>query len=280
MGRIVGTDGVRGVANEHLTPELAVALGRALVTVLADEGEKRPSIVVGRDPRWSGEMLESALVAGITSAGGDAVAVGVLPTPAVAYLTSRSSAAAGAMISASHNPVGDNGIKFFGPDGFKLTDQEEDRLEDEADDAVGSAWSDLGTGDLYGDGLSLPEAHVLLGLVIIVLAALRLVWRRTTPLPPWAERLSSQGRRRLHLTEVSLLVLLLVVPATGVLLVTGYDDLVGLHIAAHVAFFVALAAHLAVVLGNGLLPRMLPWGRVRNPTAGAASDRAASPWRS
>jgi len=137
VGRIFGTDGVRGVANEVLTPELAVALGRALVTVLADEGEKRPSIVVGRDPRWSGEMLESALVAGITSAGGDAVGVGVLPTPAVAYLTDHSSAAAGAMISASHNPIGDNGIKFFGPDGYKLTDAEEDRLEALVDEQAG-----------------------------------------------------------------------------------------------------------------------------------------------
>jgi phosphoglucosamine mutase len=130
LGRIFGTDGVRGKANVDLTPELAVLLGRALVTVLHDEGERRPSVVVGRDPRWSGEMLESALVAGITSAGGDAVCVGVLPTPAVAYLTTRSSAASGAMISASHNPVGDNGIKFFGSDGYKLTDDEESRLEE------------------------------------------------------------------------------------------------------------------------------------------------------
>jgi phosphoglucosamine mutase len=130
VGTIFGTDGTRGAANVDQTPELALALGRALVTVLHDEGEKRPTVVVGRDPRWSGEMLESALVAGITSAGGDAVVVGVLPTPAVAHLTTRSSAAAGAMISASHNPVGDNGIKFFGPQGFKLTDAEEARLEE------------------------------------------------------------------------------------------------------------------------------------------------------
>lgn len=129
MGAIFGTDGVRGAANVDLTPELALALGRALVTVLHDEGEKRPSILIGRDPRWSGEMLEAALVAGITSAGGDAVSIGVLPTPAVAHLTARSTAAAGAMISASHNPVGDNGIKFFGPEGYKLTDAEEARLE-------------------------------------------------------------------------------------------------------------------------------------------------------
>jgi phosphoglucosamine mutase len=129
VGSIFGTDGVRGVANADLTPELAMALGRALVTVLGEEGEKRPSILIGRDPRWSGEMLEAALIAGITSAGGDAVSIGVLPTPAVAHLTAHSSATAGAMISASHNPVGDNGIKFFGPNGHKLTDDEEGRLE-------------------------------------------------------------------------------------------------------------------------------------------------------
>ena len=123
-----GTDGVRGQANVDLTPELALALGRALVTVLHEEGEKRPSILVGRDPRWSGDMLEAALIAGITSAGGDAISVGVLPTPGVAYLTARSTAGAGVMLSASHNPVGDNGIKFFGPDGFKLSDDEESRI--------------------------------------------------------------------------------------------------------------------------------------------------------
>jgi phosphoglucosamine mutase len=123
-----GTDGVRGRANTDLTPEVALALGRALVTVLHEEGEKRPSILVGRDPRWSGDMLEAAMIAGITSAGGDAVSVGVLPTPGVAYLTGRSSAGAGVMLSASHNPVGDNGIKFFGPDGFKLSDDDEVRI--------------------------------------------------------------------------------------------------------------------------------------------------------
>jgi phosphoglucosamine mutase len=130
VGTIFGTDGVRGAANVDLTPELAVALGQALVTVLHEGGDQRPSILIGRDPRWSGEMLEAALVAGVTAAGGDAVTVGVLPTPGVAHLTARSSAAAGAMISASHNPVGDNGIKFFGPDGHKLSDAEEARLTD------------------------------------------------------------------------------------------------------------------------------------------------------
>jgi phosphoglucosamine mutase len=125
---VFGTDGIRGRANVDLTPELALGLGRALVSVLHDDGEKRPSILIGRDPRWSGDMLEAAIIAGITSAGGDAVSVGVLPTPGVAFLASHSTAAAGVMLSASHNPVGDNGIKVFGPDGFKLSDEEELRI--------------------------------------------------------------------------------------------------------------------------------------------------------
>ncbi len=129
MGSLFGTDGIRGSANVELTPELALALGRALVGLLREAtGDERPAVVIGRDPRWSGEMLESALVAGITSAGGDARTVGVIPTAAVAHLTATSGAA-GAMISASHNPVGDNGIKFFAHDGFKFDDAAEARLE-------------------------------------------------------------------------------------------------------------------------------------------------------
>lgn len=154
MGAIFGTDGTRGQANLILTPELALSLGRALVTLLHTEGERRPTVVIGRDPRWSGEMLEAALVAGVTSAGGDALCVGVLPTPGVAHLTARSTAAAGAMISASHNPVGDNGIKFFGADGYKLTDDEEAGLE--AIVAEGSARRPMGTD--IGRRLSDPAA--------------------------------------------------------------------------------------------------------------------------
>ena len=130
MASLFGTDGIRGVANAELTPEFTVGLGRAVVRMLREEGHSRPHIVVGRDPRASGEMLEAALVAGITSAGGDVTAIGVVPTPAVAYLTLELGAETGAMISASHNPVPDNGIKFFGPDGYKLTDAEEDRVEE------------------------------------------------------------------------------------------------------------------------------------------------------
>lgn len=128
MGRLFGTDGVRGVANAELTPELAVGLGRALVRTLREEGPTSPRVVVGRDPRASGEMLEAALVAGICSAGGEAVVIGVVPTPGVAYLTTHLGANGGAVISASHNPVEDNGIKFFGGDGFKLSDNEEERI--------------------------------------------------------------------------------------------------------------------------------------------------------
>ncbi len=130
MGQYFGTDGVRGVANDDITPELALGIGRALVRTLREEGAPRPRVVVGRDPRASGEMLESAVVAGICSAGGDAAVLDVLPTPGVAYLTSTLGADAGLMISASHNPVADNGIKLIGPTGHKLTDAEEERIEE------------------------------------------------------------------------------------------------------------------------------------------------------
>jgi cytochrome b561 len=136
---------------------------------------------------------------------------------------------------------------------------EQDRLDAEADDSVATAWADLGSGDLFSGGLSLPEAHVLLGLVIVALGVLRLAWRNTTPLPPWEPRLTPANRRFVHGTEVALLALQFLVPATGILLVTGSDDLLAVHIAAHVAFFLALAAHLGMVIGKGLVPRMLPW---------------------
>ncbi|UVO13267.1 phosphoglucosamine mutase [Mycobacterium sp. SVM_VP21] len=129
MGRLFGTDGVRGVANRELTAELAVALGGAAAQRLC-LGPGRRVAVVGRDPRASGEMLEAAVIAGLTSQGVHALRVGVLPTPAVAYLTSAYEADFGVMISASHNPMPDNGIKFFGPGGHKLDDATEDQIED------------------------------------------------------------------------------------------------------------------------------------------------------
>jgi phosphoglucosamine mutase len=131
MGRLFGTDGVRGVANRELTAELALALGAAAARRLASSGElHRRVAVVGRDPRASGEMLEAAVIAGLTSEGIDALRVGVLPTPAVAYLTRAYDADFGVIISASHNPMPDNGIKIFGPGGHKLDDDTEDQIED------------------------------------------------------------------------------------------------------------------------------------------------------
>lgn len=130
MGQLFGTDGIRGVANTELTPELALGLGRALVRTLLEEGVTRPRVTVGRDTRASGEMLSAALIAGICSAGGDATDVGIIPTPGVAHLVAAGAADGGVMISASHNPIGDNGIKILGPAGFKLTDAEEHRVEE------------------------------------------------------------------------------------------------------------------------------------------------------
>ena len=129
MARLFGTDGVRGIANQDLTCDLAFRLGQASAYVLASDVH-RPTILVGRDTRISGEMLESALVAGICSVGARAVLVEVLPTPAIAYLTRYYEADAGVVISASHNTVEYNGIKFFDKNGYKLPDAVEDRIEE------------------------------------------------------------------------------------------------------------------------------------------------------
>ncbi|MBF6212494.1 phosphoglucosamine mutase [Nocardia puris] len=128
MGRLFGTDGVRGLANESLSPELALRVAGAAAQVLG-RGKKRALAVVGRDPRASGEMLEAAVTAGLTAAGVNVLAVGVLPTPAIAYLTGLYDACLGVMISASHNPMPDNGIKIFAAGGHKLDDAVEDRIE-------------------------------------------------------------------------------------------------------------------------------------------------------
>lgn len=129
MGRLFGTDGVRGVANVELTAELAYKLGQAGAYILAGETKHTPRILVGMDTRISGDMLESALVAGICSVGAEAVCLGVLPTPAIAYLTRFYNADAGVVISASHNPFEFNGIKFFDNRGYKLHDAIEDKIE-------------------------------------------------------------------------------------------------------------------------------------------------------
>ena len=129
MARLFGTDGVRGVANTELTPELAMKLGAAGAYVLTQQRAYRPTIMVGCDTRISGGMLANALMAGICSVGANAVYVGVLPTPAIAYLTRKYKVDAGVVISASHNPVEFNGIKFFNGDGYKLSDELEDEIE-------------------------------------------------------------------------------------------------------------------------------------------------------
>ncbi|PJW16263.1 phosphoglucosamine mutase [Geobacillus sp. WSUCF-018B] len=128
MGKYFGTDGVRGVANRELTPELAFQIGRCGGYVLTKSVD-RPKVLIGRDTRISGHMLEGALVAGLLSIGVEVMRLGVISTPGVAYLTKALGAQAGIMISASHNPVQDNGIKFFGPDGFKLSDEQEAEIE-------------------------------------------------------------------------------------------------------------------------------------------------------
>ncbi len=144
-----GTDGLRGPANVEVTPEVCLALGRAVGRVLADG-----RVLLGRDPRWSGPMVQAALAAGITAEGSDAVDCGVLPTPALAWLAARENAPA-AMISASHNPFGDNGVKVFAAGGRKLSDAEQARVETGLDRVAG----DLRPGGPTGDGLGRLLPH-------------------------------------------------------------------------------------------------------------------------
>ncbi|MGM1047583.1 MAG: phosphoglucosamine mutase [Bacillota bacterium] len=147
MGKYFGTDGVRGVANKELTAELAYSIGRCGGYVLTGDKEK-PTVVIGMDTRVSGAMLESSLVAGLLSIGAHVVRLGIVSTPAVAYITRLLKADAGVMISASHNPVEDNGIKFFGGDGFKLSDETELKIEElmdaETDELPRPVGKDLG----------------------------------------------------------------------------------------------------------------------------------------
>ncbi|GAA5416978.1 phosphoglucosamine mutase [Paraliobacillus ryukyuensis] len=155
MGKYFGTDGVRGIANKELTPELAFKLGRFGGYVLTKETTKA-KILIGHDTRISGSMLENALTAGLLSIGAEVMRLGVISTPGVAYLTKAMSAEAGVMISASHNPVEDNGIKFFGPDGFKLTDAQEQEIEalidGDTDDLPRPVGADLGQINDYFEG--------------------------------------------------------------------------------------------------------------------------------
>ncbi|MFF1376910.1 phosphoglucosamine mutase [Streptomyces sp. NPDC058308] len=170
MGRLFGTDGVRGVANADLTAELALGLSVAAAHVLAEAGTfegHRAVAVVGRDPRASGEFLEAAVVAGLASAGVDVLRVGVLPTPAVAHLTGALGADLGVMLSASHNAMPDNGIKFFARGGHKLADELEDRIETVYEEhRTGALWqrptgSGVGRVTSYDQGLDQYVAHLI-----------------------------------------------------------------------------------------------------------------------
>ena len=134
MGRLFGTDGARGVANAELTCEMAMNIGRAAAMVLTNDSRMRPKILIGKDTRISSDMLENALVAGICSVGADVELLGVIPTPAVAYLTIKHKADAGIVISASHNSFEYNGIKIFAGNGYKLPDETEAKIEDLIDD--------------------------------------------------------------------------------------------------------------------------------------------------
>lgn len=136
-------------------------------------------------------------------------------------------------------------------------EQAQEAREEDAEEAVGAAWSDLWAGDPGAGDLTLPGWHVVLGLAIIAIGVLRVVWRRMTPLPPWDPRLTARDRVVLHHAERTLLALLFVVPATGIVLVVGDGDLVPLHIAAHLCFYVALVVHVAVVVRRRVVGRML-----------------------
>jgi len=178
MGKYFGTDGVRGVANRELTPELAYRIGRCGGYVLAGQAA-RPKVVIGMDTRISGPMLEAALTAGLLSIGADVIRLGVVTTPAVAYLTRLLGADAGVMISASHNPVEDNGIKFFGADGYKLSDETEleiERLLDAGKDelprpeggGIGTVATDAEAKYRYLEYLKTTVRHSFAGLRIVM----------------------------------------------------------------------------------------------------------------
>lgn len=159
MGKYFGTDGVRGIANKELTPELAFKLGRFGGYVLSqhEDSTRRPRVLVGRDTRISGQLLEQALISGLLSVGIEVFQLGVISTPGVAYLTRLQKASAGVMISASHNPAEDNGIKFFGSDGFKLVDDQELEIEAlldaEEDNLPRPSAEGLGSLDEFPEGL-------------------------------------------------------------------------------------------------------------------------------
>ena len=175
MARLFGTDGVRGVANVELTPDLALRLARAAASLLPRAGGDRPFALVGRDPRPSGDLLDAAVCAGLAAAGLDVRRLGVVPTAAVAHLVRETGGTLGVMITASHNPMPDNGVKFFGADGFKLTDD----LEDAIEAALGAAPASVTGADVgrITDDESLVARYVdhLLSTLPAPLAGVRVV---------------------------------------------------------------------------------------------------------
>jgi len=177
MARLFGTDGVRGLANADLSPELALAVAGAAARVLAEHAStRRPVALVGRDPRASGEMLEAAVTAGLTAAGADVLRVGVLPTPAVAHLVGELAVDLGVMISASHNPMPDNGLKLFALGGHKLPDAVEDEIVARLDEAgprptgrrIGRVRDVADAGCRYVDHLLVATPQPLDGLSVVV----------------------------------------------------------------------------------------------------------------
>lgn len=183
MGRLFGTDGVRGIANVELTPELTFRLGRASASVLGED--RRGRFLIGRDTRLSGAMLEAALTAAICSVGSDVLRVGILPTPAIAFLTRLQGTTAGIVISASHNPVEDNGIKFFARDGFKLPDAVEDQIEAYLDREdlprpngllIGGAVDLPDAGEVYVDYLAAMGVAPLKGVRLVIDCAWGAAW--------------------------------------------------------------------------------------------------------
>ncbi|MBQ5743343.1 MAG: phosphoglucosamine mutase, partial [Clostridia bacterium] len=156
MGRLFGTDGARGIANEALTCELAMQIGRAAAMVLSDALRPRPRVVLGADTRMSSAMLGAAVSAGLCSVGADVLDLGVIPTPAVAHLVGKYKADAGIMISASHNPFEYNGIKIFSGDGYKLPDALEEEIEAIVLDHVKTP--DPVTGNRIGRVIAMPDA--------------------------------------------------------------------------------------------------------------------------
>lgn len=163
MGRLFGTDGIRGIANRDLSIQRSAQVGQSLATVLRERlGEgRKPRVFIGKDTRLSSDMIEAALAAGLCAGGVDCVALGVVPTPAVAFLTVAHGMDAGVMISASHNPFQFNGIKIFGPKGYKLTDREEAEIEDMIlDDAIPMHKAEAGEIGRYSQGTGLAEEYI------------------------------------------------------------------------------------------------------------------------